>query len=170
MQHLVVLRGPIGAGKTSLMQEVSRQLPDCSAIEIDALKRIADPNKSSPWRRNVALETGAFMTRKLLETGRSVVTEAHARWGEQTELFREVSRQLSGVAFSSFLVYAPYDVCLERATARDVPDIAYAIDEAMISSYYVNLDPLPGETVVDTSVMDPAVAAQYIINSISEAA
>jgi|GEM_PF-3714296 len=163
---MVVLRGPIGAGKTSLMQEVSRQLPNCSAVEIDALKRMADPEASSAWRRDVALETGAFMTQKLLENGRSVVTETHARWREQTERFRNISQRLSGVAFSSFLVYAPYDICLERITKRSIPDITYAIDEAMISSYYVNLDPLSDEAAIDTSVVDPPAAVNFIINSI----
>lgn len=168
MQNMIILRGPIGSGKTSLMHELRRQLIDCSAIELDALKRMADPSASSPWRRKVALETGVFLAGQLLRSGRSVVVETHTRWREQAERFRQATLGLPAVLFNNFLVLAPYEVCLARATARQVPGITYPIDEEMVSAYYVNLEPLPGEQLIDTTLYSPATAARHIIQTVLE--
>lgn len=163
MPNLIVLRGPIGAGKTSIMQEVCNRLPNWSSIEIDALKRMVDPHASSEWRRKVSLAGGLAMAEQLLQHGRSVITEAHSRWPEQSDRFQALAAKLATVTFKSFLVVAPLEVCLQRAAQRTVPGIDYGIDEPMVTAYHTNLDPLPNEPVIDTTWHSSAWGAELII-------
>lgn len=149
------------------MREAHALLPCSSFIEIDAIKRMLDPTGSSTWRRQLALDISLSLTDALLTQGRSVITETHSRWPEQVERFRAVAHSLPEVVFTSFLVTAPYEVCLQRATARQVPEISYPIDTRMVSAYYTGLDPLPGEVVIDTSAHSAVSAARCLVESLT---
>lgn len=168
MPNLIVLRGPVGAGKTSIMRALTEKIPDCSAVEIDALKRMIDPTGSSVWRREAALTAALSLTKALLERGRAVVTETHARWPEQTSQFYDLAHEVADVALTGVLVKAPYEVCLDRAKQRSVPGISYPINEAMVASYYVNLEPLANELSVDTTQYSPAETARDIVFAMQE--
>lgn len=148
------------------MKELCSQIPNSSAVEVDAVKRMIDPSSSSEWRRNIAREASAFLAGQLLGAGRSVVTETHTRWPVEKELFHKVARAIPDVVFSSVLVVAPRNVCLARAQQRFVPGIAYPIDQAMVDAYYVNLESLPEELVVDTTQHSPAESAVRVLDSL----
>lgn len=40
MSHLLILRGAIGAGKTSVAAELSRRRPEVAVVEVDELKKV----------------------------------------------------------------------------------------------------------------------------------
>lgn len=166
MSELIVLRGPIGAGKTSIMQSIARQLPHCAKIEIDCLKRMLDTHESSDWRREIAFNAALYMTQQALVNGRSVVTETHSKRPEQQLQFRQLSDTIPGANYRSVLVRAPFSVCLERSQKRIVPDINYAIDTAMVAAYYGGLEPLPNELVVDTTELSAENAASMIVQTL----
>lgn len=167
MPHLIVLRGPIGAGKSSIMKEVHDLLPGSSVVEIDTIKRMIDPTGSSARRRRTALNTSVYLTRSLLEHGRSVITETHTRWQDQALRFKTLAATMADVVFTSFLVTTPYSVCNDREKRRYVPDItSHRIDEPMVNSYYVSLEPLQDEPVPDTSPLSAQAAGRFIIQSL----
>lgn len=167
MPHVIVIRGPIGAGKTTTMNEAAKSLPDFSAIEVDALKRMIDQSEPSEWRRHVALNSALYMGRALLARGRSIITEVHSRWEEQSYEFLKLADSFQDTHLHRILVTAPYEVCLERARQRTVPDIRYAVDDRMVTDYYVNLQPTFGETVIDTSAVGPVEAARIVVDSLA---
>lgn len=167
MPYLIVLRGPIGAGKTSLLHSLAKQLPHSSVIEVDALKRMLDPYASSDWRRETAFEAALFMAKRALATGRNIIAETHSKQPEQQQHFSELARHTPGSIYKSVLVTAPLNVCKERSQARYVPGIQYAIDDQMVESYYAGLDPLPEEVVIDTSKVSSQSGALIIIKTLT---
>jgi predicted kinase len=166
MSKLIIFRGPIGAGKTSLMQSLARILPDTSAIEIDALKRMFDSRASTDWRRKASFDTALYIAKYALASGRNVIAETHSKRPEQQECFSRLAQINPGLIYTSVLVTAPLDICIKRSKKRVVPGIGYAIDESMIKSYYHGLKPLPGEVVIDTTNITPGVGAQMIFESL----
>jgi predicted kinase len=166
MSHVIILRGPIGAGKTTVMKQIAQALPDCSAIELDGLKRMIDPEMSSEWRREVALNSAVFMGRTLLARGRSIVAEVHSRWQEQSYEFLKLAEDFADAELHRVLVTAPYETCAARVGQRAVDGIGYEIDERMLADYYVNLTPSPAETVIDTSLIGPAEAGSIVVHSV----
>ncbi len=152
------------------MNELSAKIPKCSAVEVDALKRLIDPAESSPERREKALEASAFLAGLVLQYGRSVVTETHTRWPEQVERFQTVAEHIPGIVFSTVLVTAPLETCLARASARYIPDIGYEVNEQMVTDYYVKLEPRLNELVINTAKYSPSEGANRVINALPDLA
>jgi hypothetical protein len=148
------------------MKAVAESIPNCTAIEQDALKRMIDPKQSSGWRREMALRTTCRMASDLLGIQRNVAVEAHSRWQNQTDRLSVVAWRHPGSKFFSFLVTAPLEICQQRASDRDVPDISYAIDREMVEAHYTNLEPRPNETVIDTSQLDTLAASRIILEKV----
>jgi predicted kinase len=168
MPNLIILRGPIGAGKTSLMHSLANTLPNTSVIEVDALKRMFDSHASTDWRREAAFSAALYMAKRALSSGRNVIAETHSKRPEQQKCFKDLVREIPSLVFKSVLVIAPLNVCIERSKQRFVPDISYDIDERMVKSYYVGLEPLPDEIVVDTSSVSPQLGAEMILETLME--
>jgi predicted kinase len=166
MPYLIVLRGPIGAGKTSLLHSLADILPNSSVIEVDALKRMLDPHSSSSWRRETAFEVALIMAKRALATGRNIIAETHSKQPEQQQFFSQLALDTPGSIYKSVLVTAPLNVCKKRSQARHVPGIHYSIDVPMVESYYTGLDPLPEEVVIDTNQVSPQLGALMIIKTL----
>ena len=168
MPKLIILRGPIGAGKTSLMHSLAQVLPLTSVIEIDALKRMLDPHASTDWRRKAAVNAALYMTKYALTMGRNVIAETHSKRPEQQKRFSTLAEKIPGLTYTSVLVTAPLDICIKRNQKRVVSGIDYTIDESMVTSYYAGLEPLPKEVVIDTSRVSPQIGAQMILETLIE--
>ena len=56
MAELVVIRGPIGVGKSTTVDELVRLRDDFSHADLDGMKLMIDSRVSSEWRREVALK------------------------------------------------------------------------------------------------------------------
>ncbi len=168
MPKLIILRGPIGAGKTSLMNSLARNLPNTSVIEVDALKRMFDPSASTDWRRKAAFDSALYMTKQALSAGRNVIAETHAKRPEQQKYFYDLAQKIPKLTYMTVLVTAPLKVCIERSQKRFVPNISYPIDATMVKSYYAGLKPLPNEIVIDTSKVTPKLGAQMILATLTE--
>ncbi len=152
-ESLIVIRGPIGVGKTSVSKALRDTMPDrASCVKPDALKLMIDPNNSSDWRRQVANDTAGFLTGQLLEVPRTAIVEAHTKYPEEIERYAKIANS-HRVPLVNVLLTAPIDVCMERANGRDMTGIGYPIDEEMIRDYYQNLTALPGELELQTGRM-----------------
>lgn len=163
-ESLIVIRGPIGVGKSSLARNIREQMPErVSYVETDAIKRMLDPSASSEWRRNIAHDSAAFIIEQILNVPRSGVIEMHTKYPSEIERLGTIA-QRAGATLQNVLLLAPLEVCKERAAERDVPDINYAIDDSMITNYYCNLEPLPGDMVFDTTQQTTKSIADAVIN------
>lgn len=163
-EKLYIVRGPIGAGKSSVTQELYRRMPNhASLVEVDGIKRMLDPTESSQWRRDLSNETAAFMIDQVLRLPRSAIVETHTKYPEEVERFFNIASRI-GVPCVSVLLTAPLEVCEARAAARIVPGISYSIDLAMVRDYYCNLEPQTNDLAFDTSVMRPPEIVDDIIS------
>lgn len=161
--QLVIIRGPVGSGKTSVVEAIRAQLEDTGIVDFDTFKRQIDNSKSSQWRRELALEIAITMTNRLMESSRFIVADIHSSMPEQMTAFQEVARQME-YKLTSFLIYPPLDVCLRRTEQRNVPDITYEIDTAMVESYWSNTYRIESEK----EFCDPSKSPDDIAKSIIE--
>lgn len=164
-KHLIIIRGPVGAGKTSVVEELRKAIGNVSIIDFDAFKRQIDNSQSSEWRRQVALDTALYLCQKLMDEGRTIVVDIHASYPEQLNAYVELSRK-NGYKEISYLLYPPIEHCIERANRRIVPDIEYAIDEAMINKYWSEVFFVEDEPVYDDPSMTAKDISSAIINSL----
>ena len=164
-KRIFIIRGPIGAGKTSVVAELRNLLGDASIVDFDAFKRQIDNQASSDWRRTVALETAAFMTEKLMKAGREIIVDIHSSSKEQFALYMSLASK-HAYTLTSFLLYPSLEICKSRAAARVVGDITYEIDTAMVEKYWRNTFFIDHETTFSDSTLTPQEIASSIYRSV----
>lgn len=166
-ESLIMVRGPIGAGKTSVCKAIYEQLADrASIVETDAIKRMIDPTHSSVWRRDIAHASAAFIIEQLLQVPRTGIIEVHTKYPSELDRLSAIAHKLKTPVVNVLLV-APLETCQQRAAARITPSIKYAIDDQMVADYYCNLEPQTGDMVFDTSIMSTTEISAEIVSSLA---
>jgi predicted kinase len=164
---LIVIRGPIGAGKTSVSRATYERMADhASIVETDAIKRMIDPTSSSDWRRDIAHASAAFIIESLLQVPRTGIIEVHTKYPAELDKLRAIAERYDAPLISVLLT-APLETCQQRVASRLVPDIAYTIDREMVADYYCNLEPLPGDVAYDTTQMSPSDISSDIVSRLA---
>src|ERR1700740_2200290 len=82
-KQLIIIRGPIGAGKTSVVEALRDKLDGVSIIDFDAFKRQIDNAHSSDWRREIALDTALYLCGRLMKIGRLIIVDIHSSRRDQ---------------------------------------------------------------------------------------
>ncbi len=162
-KNLILIRGPVGAGKTSVVETLRNKLNDVSIIDFDAFKRQIDNTRSSEWRRRIAFNTALYLCQQLMNEDRTIIVDIHSCFRDQYEHYVALAKQNS-YRVSSYLIYPPLQTCLQRAGKRIVPDITYEIDTEMIKRYWNNTFFIAGEPIYDDPVMVPEDIATSILN------
>lgn len=134
-QELIIIRGPVGAGKSSVVAELRKRISASSIVDFDSFKRQIDNGESSTWRREIAINTALFMTEQIMHQKRTIIIDIHSSQIDLMKRYIELANTMR-YNVSSFLVYPALEVCLERAAKRIVPDINYEIDTNMIQRYW----------------------------------
>lgn len=166
-ESLIVIRGPIGVGKSSVSKATHELIADrASIVETDAIKRMLDPNESSDWRRDVAHASAAYIVEQLLKIPRTGIIEVHTKYPRELDRLADVA-QRSGAPLLNVLLAAPLEVCQKRAASRQTPELGYAIDRQMVENYYCNTEPRPSDMVFDTTAMLPGEIAADIISNLN---
>jgi predicted kinase len=165
-ESLVVVRGPIGVGKSSLSRALQQELPQSSFVETDVLKHMAGPDGSSPWRRGIAHETAAFMVGQLLRVPRTAIVEVHTKYPNEVDRYEAMATQL-GTSLVNVLLTAPLEVCQARTVGRPMPGVTYEPDYSLIDAYYCNLEPRPGDLVYDTVALRPEAIVSDVMAKLS---
>lgn len=166
-ESLVVIRGPIGVGKSTTAQVLRDLMPNqASLVESDGVKRMIDPHGSSEWRRTVAHNTAIFLADQLLQIPRTAIVEGHTRY---PQVIKDLSRVATknNAYFVTVLLTAPLAVCHSRVDERAIPGITYRIDHNMVNDYYCNMDPNPGDLVFDTTQSSPTEIAGEIFSTLA---
>lgn len=157
MIDYMIIRGPIGAGKTSVAERLSNVIAadhHTFFVEFDLFRRklgIGDPIYKNRNRGTVLL---AKRMNELMEDGFLPVVEG---------VFYEsnISYLINNVRGSGFLLklMAPLDVCIERDKER----IYSRGIERVVPVWNILQDPMVGELVIDTNdrAIDEVVADIY---------
>jgi len=159
--QIVIIRGPVGSGKTSVVEAIRSQMDDVSIVDFDSFKRQIDNSKSSSWRRELALEMAIILTKRLMESSRFIVADIHSSVPSQMKAFQGIADQM-GYKLTSFLILPPLEVCFKRAEQRIVPDITYEIDRTMVECYWNQTYKIVGEL----EFTDPNSTPEHIARSI----
>lgn len=166
-ESLIVIRGPIGAGKSSVSQATHDLIADhASIVETDAIKRMIDPNESSDWRRDIAHSSAAFIVEQVLKVPRTGIVEVHTKYPRELDRLADIA-QRCGAPMLNILLTAPLEICKERAASRQTPELGYAIDHTMVEDYYRHTEPRPSDLVFDTAAMLPNQIAASIIENLA---
>lgn len=165
-QELIIIRGPVGAGKSSVVKELRKRISASSIVDFDSFKRQIDNSESSSWRRDIAIDTALFMTERVMHQKRAVIIDIHS---SQINLLQRYVQLANNMQYkvTSFLIYPPLEVCLERAAKRIVPDINYQIDIEMINRYWSETVFIDGEMQFTDTSLSAADIAESIVDAIS---
>ncbi len=153
MNRLILIRGPICAGKSITASFLQNILKDCSLVDQDSLKRSIDKTQASEWRSNIAFDTTLYLARLLMERNRDIIADIHSSKPNQYNAYKKLALENDYKLFS-FLLYPPLDVCLKRNLVREIPDVQYKITEEDIVKYWKNLFKIDNEFIFDTSTMN----------------
>jgi predicted kinase len=163
--QLILIRGPIGVGKSTTVGLLRERIQPASVVDFDAFKRQIDTTQSSDWRRKTALKTAAFMTEHLMQAMRRIIVDIHSSSHEQFEEYKALADRYT-YPTTSCLLFAPVDVCLQRTCDRFVPGLHYPIDEAMVRDYHNQTFTITNEPNYDTSVLAPETVVDLIYNQL----
>jgi len=152
MNRLILIRGPICAGKSTTANFLQNAIGACSLIDQDCLKRAIDRKKPSDWRSDIAFDTTLYLADLLMARGRDIIADIHSSKPGQYNDYKKLALKHNYKLFS-FLLYPPLNICLARNSARDIPDVQYKITDDDIKKYWNNLYSVKEETVFDTSVI-----------------
>ncbi len=161
MKKLILIRGPICAGKSTTVKLLSELIDDCSVIDQDSIKRSIDGKKVSEWRDKIAFQTTLYLADQLMKKERTIIADIHSSKGYQYDEYKKLTGNNDYELFS-FLLYPPLEVCLERNARRKIPDVAYQITDEEIKQYWENPSYVPEEHKFDTA----KVSAGDIVNTI----
>jgi len=164
---LVVIRGPICAGKSTTAEALRRLIPDASRVDFDAFKVQLDNRGSSVWRRKTAERLALFMTKLVMQEGKPLIIDFPSnnmylyQWYEQMAFERKYQ-------FFSFLVEASLDICQQRNRLRAIPGAAYRLSPDMIEDFWKGTIPIEGEPRFRSEEMTPEEIARQIRNLLLE--
>ncbi len=162
MRKIILIRGAIAAGKSSLVKELQRLLNDVSVIDMDAFKRMIDYKSPSLWRTSTAFNTALFLAEKLMLLDRTIVVDIHSSKEYQFLEYQALAKK-NNYEMVSFLLYPPLQVCLERNRSRIITDVIYKITDDTVKEYWEELFKVEGEKVYDTSDFTPETVAKDIV-------
>lgn len=162
MKKIILIRGPICAGKTTTVSLLKERLDDVSIIDMDAFKRAIDHTHASEWRDRLAFRSALSLADDLMKMDRTIVADIHSNKGYQYEGYRELANKNDYKLFS-FLLYPPLRVCQKRNSERKIPGVRYKISNREIGDYWINPCKIEGEEVIDSSVFNPRQVLETIL-------
>lgn len=165
MKRIILIRGPICAGKSTTVESLRSSLETCSLIDQDYLKRAIDNKGRSDWRSRIAFDTSLYLARLLMQEGRDILAEVHSSIPKQYDEYVRLAKENDYTLFS-FLLCPPLEVCLQRNKARVVPDMYYTLSDEDIKNYWENVYEVEGEMVFDTSVVSVKDITEKIVSAI----
>jgi len=149
---MIVIRGPICAGKSSLCYALRDSIPNSSLVSADKIKRAIDNTTASRWRDEIAFKNTVHLTKLLIKVKRVVIIDIHSNNLKQLNIFKALARR-NRYNFNSYLLFQPLATCIERNHNRAIPDVKYSITDNEIKSYWKSTIKIKGEKIIDTSLL-----------------
>jgi predicted kinase len=165
MKKLVLIRGPICAGKTTTVNLIKERLDEVSVIDVDAFKRAIDYTHASEWRDRLAFDTALFLADNLMKLNRTIIADIHSNKRYQYDKYKELAEKNDYYLYS-YLLYPSLDVCLKRNRSREIPDVLYKITDKEIEEYWINPYLVDDESMINSSNKNPCQIAEFILKDI----
>ncbi|MBS3094838.1 AAA family ATPase [Candidatus Pacearchaeota archaeon] len=165
MKRLILIRGPICAGKSTTARALLENLEESSLVDQDSIKRAIDYRMSSDWRDKIAFDTTLYLANLLMKEKRDIIADIHSSIHGQYESYKKLASKNNYNLFS-FLLYPPLEVCQQRSRIREIPDIKYKITDEDVERYWKNPHKVLGETVFDSSVIKTEGIVKIILEII----
>ncbi len=174
MSWVVWFTGLPGCGKTTIARKTKEMLSlqgvEAKILELDEIRRVVTPDpKYTDEERDLVYSSLAYMAKLLYELGINVIIDATANRRRYRDLARSLVPQ-----FAEVYIKAPLEVCIEREAVRKAefaPKSIYkkAASGAKVPGVGVAYEePVNPEIVVDTTLMDPDRAAEFVSKRILE--
>lgn len=160
-QSIIVIRGPIGSGKSTTANLLRKHLSNASMVDYDVFKRMIDHTQSSSWRQKMAFNTALFLTEEVIKKGRTVILDIHSAKSYQYLELRKLAEKYK-ISFRSYLLRPPLETCFQFVAKRQIPDIKYKLNKIKITTYWKQLYKVKNEPVFDSSKM----TTRQIVNKI----
>ena len=165
---LVVIVGPIAAGKSTLAAEVGRRLQErgesVAVVGLDTVAAMALPNMDWSWAHEVH---GHLVGAWLATPVRTVIAEGPSSPAELEQLLRCVS---SDVDVLTVILVTPYDVALRRALQD--PDRGLSKDPSFLKADHDRFEDgrpdLPCELALDGAGATTRALAQRVIATLDD--
>ena len=164
--RLVVIVGPIAAGKSTLAADVGRRLRErgesVAVVGLDSVAEMAQPTLDWDWAHEVhAHVVGAWLATSV----RTVIAEGPSTPAELDLLMRCVPGH---VAVLTVVLVTRWDVALERALQD--PDRGLSRDPGFLRGDHDRFERgrrhLKGDLTLDSAVTTPPVLAQHVVDTL----
>ncbi|MCX6740425.1 MAG: hypothetical protein NTZ49_04330 [Candidatus Parcubacteria bacterium] len=165
MPMIILIRGPICAGKSTVVSLLKEKIADISHIDFDAFKRGIDWTKRSTWRTRLAYKTAMFLAEELMQVRRSIIADIHSHQKYQYQGYQRLAK-IHYYKLFSFLLYPPLTTILQRDQARPLLDVRYRFSPKELTIDWYKTFRLPGETLFDTSSLKPEDVVAQILQQI----
>lgn len=144
MPFAILLRGPAGAGKSTLGELLKKRLPNAVHLDVDRFKHIISL-ESSKTRSTIAHNVGLYFLKQLMEHEFPIIVEEIFL----PEYYQEVSVFLKKLPYTLLRVFitAPLEVLVERDRTRSVKTKGREV----ISRLHSEIQPIDEDLVIDSS-------------------
>lgn len=159
---MIIIRGPIGSGKSTVANILRKHFPNSSLVDYDVFKRMIDHTKSTPWRQRMAFRTSLYLCEEIIKKKRTVILDIHSAKKYQYEGLKRLAEKYR-FPVQSFLLRPPLETCFQFVSKRHIPDIKYQINKTKIIEYWKKLYRVPGEPVFDSSRLTARQIANQIL-------
>ncbi|MFA5258496.1 MAG: AAA family ATPase [Candidatus Pacearchaeota archaeon] len=119
---LVIIDGPMGAGKSTVSKLIHKKIKYSALLSLDRIKHIISGVKVDDLEHlQLASEIGAVMTKEYLKRGKNVIVEkAFTKEEYLKDFLKQVNYQHSEIFI--YQIEAPLKLRIERVKGRDSPE------------------------------------------------
>lgn len=164
---IIIIRGPICAGKTTTINLLKEKFTKASYIDFDSFKRAIDWTQPSDWRDKLAFKSALNLAEELMKRQRNILADIHSSKKYQYQAYKNLAAKYS-YEFNSFLLYPPLHVCLCRNLNREIPDVKYSVTEQEIIDYWKNTFKIPAEDSFNTGTIKVEEIIDYIVKKVNK--
>lgn len=156
---VVIIRGPIGVGKSTISELLERKLFNTVHVDVDKIKHKLGgrPSKSRTLR---AHQIARQRVRSLIKQKKNPVIEEIFRWDDYSAMKKLIKNKNYNIV--KVYLKASLDVLIRRDQTRTVKHKGYK----MVKEFYKKIRPVDEDLNLDTSKMNKQSVVRHIIQQI----
>ncbi|OGN27933.1 MAG: hypothetical protein A3A33_04190 [Candidatus Yanofskybacteria bacterium RIFCSPLOWO2_01_FULL_49_25] len=157
----IILRGPIGVGKSTIAEELKEELSDGWVhLDIDKLKHVISKD-SSKLRTTIAHNVALYFLEQLIKNRFNVIVEEIFK----EKIYRDAQDLLGRYNYKILKVFltTPVDVSIERDKNRKNKTRG----EKVVTDFHNQIKPLGEDLTIDTSKHSLEEAAELILKALN---
>lgn len=117
---LIIVDGPMGAGKSTVVKALHRKMPSSALIMLDFVRRIiSDFDLDNEKHHRIASEMLNIMIKKYLKEGYNVIIEKAITTEEDLKIFKKITNGKSKILI--YRIEAPLEARIKRVKERKIP-------------------------------------------------